>query len=270
MSNIPDEFTGEYYDSMYFSDPEGKAYFRSDGSIEHWGYKNKEGEFFGAKDVAKAWKTMFNPKNALDVGAGRGTFIAYMRDFGIKASGFDYSKYAVSDKGRYPRCKKEWLIEHDATKPWSYPDKSFDLVTGLDIMEHLYLPDIDFVINEMFRVAKKHIFLQIAVSGSGGLQGENKSGYVLKKGEPVPAGLQGCAVAGHVTLCNEIFWIDRLEREDWIIRRDLKEWFCSLVKPEIVRNWLLNSIIVLSHEEEELTESKLNAEITYQDAKRIF
>jgi len=92
-------FSSQYYDDKYFADKRGKEFQRSDGTIEYWGYLNETGEFLGGKEVARAWKKTFNPSNMLDVGAGRGTLIAYANDEGIEAEGFDFSEWAVSDEG---------------------------------------------------------------------------------------------------------------------------------------------------------------------------
>lgn len=241
--SLPDEFKGEWYDHKYFADEEGKTFKAADGSPKHWGYRNPDGEFLGAKDIAKAWKAMFNPENLLDVGCGRGTFIAYAREYGIVAEGFDFSKWAVQN--RYPRCKEEWLKLHDATESWPYADQSFDVVVALDFFEHIYEEDLGFVTSEMYRVAKNWVFLQIAIAGSGGLQGRSDIGYILKRGESIPLGLEGCAVSGHVTVQPESFWYERFEHEDWMPRRDMVNWFCALVDKQIIANWLQNSIIVL-------------------------
>jgi SAM-dependent methyltransferase len=243
MSLPKKEFTQEYYDNEYFADLVGKSFRRPNGTIEHWGYRNLQGEFLGAKEIADAWKTMFNPKNLLDVGCGRGTFLTYARDVGIEAEGFDFSEWAIEN--RYNRCKPEWLRVHDATKPWPHADKSFELVVALDFWEHIYQEDLQFVMEEMFRVAEKWVFLQIAVAGSGGLQGRNDKGYAFTKGQKVPVEFEGCAVAGHVTVQPESFWYEKFERDDWMVRRDLVHWFAALVNPAIIKNWLLNLIMVL-------------------------
>jgi len=243
-SDIPKVFTAEYYNSEYFSGMKGgKAFCRPNGSIQKWSYFNERGEFLGAKDIAKAWKEVFNPKTMLDVGCGRGTFIAYARDFGIEAVGFDYSKWAVEN--RYPRCKREWLKVHDATKPWPYEDKSFDLLTILDFYEHIYVDDLDFVISEMYRVAKKWIFLEIATVGGGSGSGIHEDGYILKKGEPIPIEREGNAVAGHVLVQDKAFWFDRLDRDDVLFRRDMAEWFYSLVPEEVTVNWRKNLVVIV-------------------------
>lgn len=234
------EFTSGWYDKEYFATPEGKEFHLADGSVKRWGYRNPAGEFLGAKEITRAWKEVFNPMNMLDVGAGRGVFIAYARDAGIFAEGFDYSEYAVGDEGRYSRCKGEWLRFHDATKPWPYGIEEFELIVALDFLEHIYLEDLGFVLNELFRVAEKYVFLQTAT-----VDGVREKGYILKRGEEIPLATDGRTWAGHVTVCTEAWWYDRLEREDWAPRRDLVQWFVSLVDPRVIANWLKNSIIIL-------------------------
>jgi len=244
MSSIPQKFTADYYDRDYFQTPKGKKFRRANGSMDAWSYANPDGESLGCGAILKAWKRIFQPINMLDVGGGRGTIVAYARDLGIEAFGFDFSEWAVNE-GRYPRCKSEWLKVHDATKPWPYQDKSFDLVTALDFLEHIYLDDLDFVISELYRVSRRWIFLQTAVAGSGGLQDRVETGYILKKGEAVPVALEGCAAAGHVTVRKESWWYEKLEHENWMPRKDIVNWFISLVDPSVIRNWLVNSMIVM-------------------------
>lgn len=245
MSRIPESFDGSYYDKDYFQTPKGKKFRRADGTIDAWSYANPTGESSGCNQVVGAWKKMFQPKTMLDIGCGRGTLVAYARDVGIEAYGFDFSEWGLSNEGRYPRCKPEWVKVHNATNPFPYPSGSFDLVTALDLLEHIYLPDVPKVIDEIYRVSKKWVFLQTAVAGSGGLQGRDETGYILEKGKPVPMELEGCAVAGHVTLRKEAWWYDMLERDDWMPRKDMVQYFIGLVDSGIIHNWLLNSMIIM-------------------------
>jgi len=247
MSDIPkDSFTSSYYDSEYFDGQKGgKSFLQADGSLQKWSYFNPDGEWLGCEQITKAWKTMFNPANLLDVGCGRGQMVAYARDIGIEAEGFDFSEWATGDEGRYHKTEAKWIKCHDATEPWPYEDGSFELVIALDLFEHIYEEDIDFVIGELYRVASKYVFLQIAVSGTGGTQGRDAKGYIFRKCDPVPIELEGCAVAGHVTVMPEDWWHKRLYSDNWFLIRSMVNHFCSLVDPEIIRNWVLNSIIAL-------------------------
>jgi ubiquinone/menaquinone biosynthesis C-methylase UbiE len=180
----------------------------------------------------------------LDVGCGRGAFTLAARKQGIEAYGFDFSRYAVNHP--CPGCKKEWLKTWDATKtPWPYEDQSFDLVLALDFFEHLYLDDIPKVIDEMYRVAKKWVFLQIAVVGGGSGPGRHEKGYILKKGEPVPVELEANAAAGHCTVVDKASWESWLDRDYVIPRRDMVEWFYALVPKEYVVNWKQNLVAVM-------------------------
>lgn len=244
-SDIPiGDFTQNYYDKRYFASGEGKTFRMPDSSTRRWGYMNPTGAWGGCSPIVKAWKQIFDPlKTMLDAGAGRGPFIAAARQQGVEAWGFDYSEYAVGE-GRVIDCKPEWLKLHDAAQPWPYPAKSFDLVVVLDMLEHIYEEDLEKVISEVYRVAGKWVFLQVAVSGSGGLQGTSQKGYMLKKGEAVPVELEQYAVAGHCTVQPEGFWLELLERDQFILRRDMVEWFKGLVGPDIIANWTKNLIYI--------------------------
>lgn len=233
--NMPERtlFTQDYYDEQYFSDKGGKLFVFPNGMAKTWGYKNPEGDLLGGEKVIGAWKTMFKPKNLLDVGAGRGALIAYARDVGIEGEGFDFSEYAVNNP--FKRCKKEWLVLHDGAKPWPYPDGKFDLVDAIDFYEHIYEDDLKLAISEAQRVSNRWLFLQIAT-----VKPEKEKGYILKKGDKIPFE-DGRTWAGHVTVMDEGYWIDKFENDNWFLRRDLKEWFESMIT---IRNWTLNSTLV--------------------------
>jgi hypothetical protein len=232
------EFRQDYYDREYFADLKGKEFRRSNGTVDRWGYKNPSGLWSGTKPIAEAWKTIFEPKNLLDIGCGRGSFVASAREVGIQAYGFDFSDYAVNE-GRVDGCKAEWLKVHDATKPWPYNSEDYDLVVALDFLEHIYEDDLPFVIEEMYRVTKKWLFLEIAT-----VDGFREKGYKLKKGEVIPWD-DGRTWAGHCTVLTEPEWYDLLDTDGWMPRRDMVNWFSSLVGQSILQNWLLNTMIVL-------------------------
>lgn len=243
MSSIPNKFDETYYDSKYFAEKDGKSFKRPDGSVGHWSYANPDGEWLGCKPIIRAWKDIFSPRNVLDVGCGRGTFIGHMRNVGIKAVGFDFSEWAV--KNPYHGCESTWIRKLDATQRWPYNDREFDLVTALDLMEHIYINDIDSVINEMYRVTNRFVFLQIATIDDSHNGDFLKDGYIINKGCSAPVELEGCAVAGHVTVKRKQFWVEKLSKYEWKMREDLVNEFVKKVPRDVIQNWILNTLIVL-------------------------
>jgi len=251
MSDIPKEFTANYYNMSYFVTVNGKKFKREDGTECSWSYANPEGEWYGCAPICKVWKEIFSlsgNSKSLDVGCGRGTFVTYLRDIGIRAEGFDFSGWAVQNP--YKRCNRDWLKNFDATLKWPYQDNSFDLVTVLDLFEHIYDVDIDFVIEEMFRVSRKFIFLQIATIGGGSGSMIHNGSYILQRGQEVPLRLQGMAVAGHVTVQTKDWWIDRLRKNmdnsnTFRHRNDLVNEFVKKVPSDVISNWTKNTLLVL-------------------------
>ena len=237
-------FNEKWYDEEYFAGTHGgKLYVTLNGKTKRWSYFNPRGIWEGCEPVAEAWIKLFKPKNALDVGCGQGCFVAALRKHGVKAEGFDFSKYALEH--HHPECKKEWLKLHDATKPWPYKDKSFDLVVCLDFYEHIYEEDLPKVLDEMFRVARKWIFLQIAVVGGGSGAEIHHKGFSLRKGQLPPKELLPLTVAGHVNVRTRKYWRRKLKRGGWRFRDDLVDEFFKLVPDKYMVNWKQNLILVL-------------------------
>jgi SAM-dependent methyltransferase len=244
-------FDASYYNREYYVTVNGKKFQKEDGTECSWSYANPDGEWYGCAPICGVWKNIFGlggNSRVLDVGAGRGTFIGYLVDLGINAEGFDFSEFSVSHP--YSKCPKERLRQHDATLVWPYSNGKFDLTIALDIFEHLYFENIDFVINEMFRVSGKWIFLQIATVGGGSGSGIHDAGYILKRGEKIPVRLEGCAVAGHVTVCDKSFWMDKLgknmdDNNRFVFRDDLVLKFVNLTPADVISNWVKNSLIIM-------------------------
>ena len=99
--------------------------------------------------LAQAIKTHLKPTMALDVGCARGYFVKAMRELGIEAFGMDLSSYALDNcavgMGRY-------LRQGDADLALPYQSNVFDLVTCMECIEHLEMPEM--AVGEMSRILK--------------------------------------------------------------------------------------------------------------------
>ena len=90
-------------------------------------------------------------KNLLDYGSGKGDRYFNNSEFGNET---------------YPSLEKYWGIKstlYDPGVPHPKPiGKKFDIVLSIDVLEHIPLEDLGWVINEIFDFSKKIVFLNIA------------------------------------------------------------------------------------------------------------
>ena len=212
-----DRFGPEYYDADYYEADltGGKAYRKPDGTIAHWGY-HARAEWMGWNHIIPVMKRMFKPKRVIDLGSGCGSIIKYLRRFGVEALGADFSRWCVT----HPLVGAEKGVYLADVRHLPFKDGACDLLTGLDIVEHLYEPDLDIFIEELYRVSNKWIFLNI-----GGIMFPDLYRHVrpvcFKKGEKIPPEYEGLTLAGHVTV----------QYRDW--------WLLKLIKDKINQGWSL-------------------------------
>jgi len=225
------QFDRKYYDEDYFVTPKGKKFQQSNGTTDGWSYSNPSGEWTGCIPIMYTIKSLFNPKLMVSVGEGRGTFVQYARWSGIKAYGFDFSKWTL--KHPYEEANKYMFMASAKNIPLKDSCSDFTFVS--DLMEHIYIEDVEDVISEINRITSRYIFYNI---GGTGITPDNA--FCLKKNETIPKHLEGIAVAGHVT-CQPIRWWQRmLNNENFVFRGDLVKQFRNLVNQvsaNVLQNW---------------------------------
>lgn len=85
--------------------------------------------------IAKTLVEKFSPRSVLDVGCAEGYLVYAFRELGVQAYGIDISDYAISHSVGQVR---EFLLRVDAdSEGLPFEDKSLDMVTAIDIVEHL-------------------------------------------------------------------------------------------------------------------------------------
>ena len=118
----------ETYNEQYYHNSCGPVPYEEP---EHWT------EFFGI--VADHIIADFAPKTVLDAGCAMGYLVTALRDRGVEAYGIDISRYAISKvrEDIKPFCVVGSLTDE---LPSKLP-KRFDLVTNIEVLEHLYAED---------------------------------------------------------------------------------------------------------------------------------
>ncbi len=106
---------------------------------------------------ALAIKSLYNPKNCLEVGCSLGYLIKWLRFFGIDAWGIDFSETAkdLAD----PKIKKFIKVADVAKIP--FQDNSFDMVFSYNFFQHLERSKIKKALEETVRVSRKYILHKI-------------------------------------------------------------------------------------------------------------
>lgn len=133
--------------------------------IHQKGYKSRKGIFVNNEDAYHGGSTREfaiiikkiiqknNIKNMLDYGCGKGFF-------------YDNSFYLKEEK--IDSLRKLWDIEIDLYDPcyekYSYlsENKKYDMVICIDVLEHVPKDDLDWILDKIFSLSKKYIFLNVA------------------------------------------------------------------------------------------------------------
>lgn len=143
--------------------------------------------------IARTLVKYFEIHTVLDMGCNTGALVKAFEDLGIEAYGVDVSQAAISNA---PEELKEQLYCLDVTRDkLPFEDGKFDLITILDVLEHL--PHFHWGLCEIKRVLKVdgHVF----ISTSSKLT-ELFSKMTLHQNDP-----------SHVNVHSKQFWIKLFE-----------------------------------------------------------
>ncbi len=95
-------------------------------------------------------------------------------DYGCGKAEFYNNKYNLGDI-EYPSFKNLWNIDIDLYDP-SYSkfskldqNKTYDMVISIDVLEHIPIEDIDYVLEQICNLAKKYIFLNVGCYSAAAL-----------------------------------------------------------------------------------------------------
>jgi SAM-dependent methyltransferase len=166
------------------------------------------------------WRN-FRVTTALDVGCATGYLVEVLRELGIDAQGCDLSQYAV-DQATEGAAGHLRVANLFAGLPW--PDGSFDLVTALEILEHLPPDRVPIALAELRRVCGAYLYATIPSFGrnrsgaDGHFEGKvrperldhyNQVGadYLGPIPEPdLAVDADGQLVEGHMTIASFEWW----------------------------------------------------------------
>jgi len=122
-------------------------------------FKEKARVGDSSADLARcrAWVEYCKPTNALDVGFGTGSVLRGLLELGVDASGVE--PFLVPQELLSDDLKKR--VRLGSVVSTGFPDRSVDLVTCLDVLEHIPCEDTDAALRELVRVSRRWVLLNI-------------------------------------------------------------------------------------------------------------
>ena len=184
----------------------------------------------GFEEISAALAAILPKGTLLDVGCGGGDLARRLKARGFDSYGIDISDYAIENalvdmRDRLHIC--------DATTepelPPHFPEK-FDNVIATDFLEHVYHEDLDRTFQWILDHTSRFLFFCIATVAF------DKQEFVLKKGEPVPAGYEGTAVSGHVNVRSFKWWVNYFKTK-WGLAMDWRRMYLLQMRRESVEGW---------------------------------
>lgn len=105
---------------------------------------------------AEALAMISKGQRVLDIGCGDGLLMSEISKLGATVSGVDISEEGVK------KCREKGfdaLIVDVSTEKLPFEERSFDVVTMLDILEHVYSPEV--LLKEALCVSKQYVIIGV-------------------------------------------------------------------------------------------------------------
>lgn len=106
--------------------------------------------------MVKQWNDYFKPDNVLDLGCGRGCYLYFWNWFNDRAFGIELSQWAVDN--RFINRIKQGDISDENTFIYDGVGYMFDLITAIDVLEHLDDEQLDKTLNNISKYGKRFLF----------------------------------------------------------------------------------------------------------------
>ncbi|MFP5380351.1 MAG: methyltransferase domain-containing protein, partial [Vicinamibacteria bacterium] len=133
----------------------GEAYFEHGRESGLNGY-DAYTDSFAAVQAAIVAGT-FQPGSCLEIGCAKGEFVAELRARGIRAFGTDISAWSVAAAS--PDVRPRLTASMISALP--YASDAFDLVTAVEVFEHVPPEQVDVAIRELWRVARTFVWVTV-------------------------------------------------------------------------------------------------------------
>jgi SAM-dependent methyltransferase len=191
------------------------------------------------------WRNV-RAERSLDVGCARGFLVEALRELGVDAQGCDVSPYAVENAA--PGAAGH-VVVGDLAGGLPWPDGTFELVTALEILEHLDPAAVPGALAELRRVCRGVLYATIPSFGpnasgpdghfDGKVRPERLDHYRSLGPDyrgPVPEAdlardAQGQLLEGHRTIASFDWWTERFAEAGFERRPEVERRLYADIAP---------------------------------------
>lgn len=128
---------------------------------DYWSRQDRVGEVSSNPErIADVVTRVCGLGSVLDIGSGEGALMRALLGRGVDAHGIDVSPVVVDRVNR----RMPGRVSEASVLSLPFADASFDAVVSTDCLEHLAPEDVPAALAEIYRVARRHVVLQIATT----------------------------------------------------------------------------------------------------------
>lgn len=165
-----------------------KDYFESDAHTS----SNIERASLYFEPMIHSLNSYLKPLRVLDIGCAKGFLVFLFHTLGTEAYGVDISSYAVTHSPE--DIRKNLFVSDVEQDELPFPDNHFELLTMIDVLEHLHVSSINHLLKEIKRVLRPN-------------------GYVCLT---LPTKAEEKKDVAHINLQPKSFWIDLFKKYSFL------------------------------------------------------
>ena len=195
----------DWYNENYFY-PNKRTYVDQFGVSRE--YPGPSLDWHGMTIVAGFIKEIFpDVKTIYDIGCSAGSFVSRSRDIGFDTTGCDISTFAIQNCLDGAKGKVR-IVDITKEQPSTQLSKQHDMVIAFDLLEHIYMKDLDLALKYITESVKPGGFVFFCIAT---VRADNEQYVHPDEDTPVPSDKTWQLVSGHVNNQYLGWWINKIE-----------------------------------------------------------
>jgi SAM-dependent methyltransferase len=201
------------------------------------GYERYDRASSHSNEAAFLLWSHFEARRTLDVGCAFGFTVEALRELGVDAKGCDFSAFAVNHA---PASVRNHVFFGDLSQTLPFGDRSFDVVSAFETLEHLPPALVPHALSELFRVTRGFLVATIPSFGpnehgpAGWFEGKVRESMLTQYKSlgpdyagPVPEedlarDVCGRPLEGHLTIASFAWWRARFTEAGFVHSPDME------------------------------------------------